>query len=310
VWLLAGTGNRGTLAFGWATVVLGAGLVAGTFAGRARWLIVPALATSVAAVGAAALSFAGVGLSDHAGDRTLYIGEGTAIAERYETGMGDFELVLADYPGDLTTTVEVGVGDLRVVVPDNAQVQINARVGLGSIDALGSSRNGYRRSLILDDQPDATHLIKLVLRVGVGTIDVRRASFAKVPFITVPTFLPLPDRPFPEVPVADVPARQIFGDGTVLYQDGSIGFANGERIEANGSYTIAIVEQRADGSVQLENGAVIDADGSVVTPGGFVIPREIFNDAPPPSTTTLVLSSTSTSLATTPTTVPTEVPQP
>ena len=70
VWLLAGTGNRGTLAFGWATVVLGAGLVVGTFAGRARWLIVPALATAVAAVAASALSFAGVGLADRSGNRT------------------------------------------------------------------------------------------------------------------------------------------------------------------------------------------------------------------------------------------------
>ena len=132
---------------------------------------------------ASALSFAGVGLTDRSGSRTVFIGEGTAIADRYETGMGDFDLVLSDFPGDLATSVEVGVGNLTVVVPDDAQVQIDARVGLGAIDAFGSSRSGYRRRLILDDQPDGEHLIKLRLRVGLGEIDVRRASLANVPFI-------------------------------------------------------------------------------------------------------------------------------
>jgi hypothetical protein len=286
--LLAGTGNRGTFAFGWATVVLGAGLVVGTFAGRARWLIVPAIATAIAAVAASALSFAGVGLADRSGNRTVYIGEGTAIADRYETGMGNFDLILADYPSDLTTRVEVGVGDLTVVVPDDAQVQIDARVGVGSIDALGSSRNGYRRRLILDDQPDGAHLIKLQLRVGVGSIDVQRASSAGGPILALPDwkYFPVPD--VPGLPVSDVPVRQ-FGDGTVLYQDGSIDFGDGGRIEADGTYTIPIVEQRADGSVQLDNGAVIRADGSVVSPGGFVVSLNVFA-APSGSPSTTVAS--------------------
>ncbi len=193
---------------------------------------------------------------------------------------------MADYPGDLATTVEVGVGTLTVVVPDNAEVQIDARVGVGSIDAFGRSRNGYRRSLILDDQPDGAHLIKLQLRVGVGDIDVRRASVADLPFLGIP------DPKF--FPIADVPATRNFGDGTVLYEDGSIGFADGGRIEADGSYTIPIVEQRADGSVQLDNGAVIRADGGVVSPGGFVISRDAI-EAPAVSS---------------PTTVTSEVPQP
>jgi phage shock protein PspC (stress-responsive transcriptional regulator) len=292
-WLLNGAGNRGSLAFGWATVVLGAGLLTGAVVGRARWLIVPALATAAAAVAASALSFAGTGLANGSGGRSEYIGPGSAVAAEYRTGLGDFDLVLSDYPSDLSTAVEVGVGDLTVIVPDNARVQIDARVGLGSIDALGSTRSGYRRTLSVDNQTDGSHVIKLKLRVGVGDIEVRRGTFSDRPFITVPTILPAPD----------IPAAQFFGDGTVLYSDGSIDFGDGRRIEADGSHQIMIVEQRADGSVQLDNGAVIHADGTVVSPGGFVIGQQ---DAPAPASTVLELSSQPTT-SSVPATATTEV---
>ena len=263
VWLLNGSeGNRGTWAFGWATVVLGLGMVVGTFAGRARWLIVPAMATTVAAVTASALSFAGVGLDHRSGDRTEFVNAGSTVAARYRTGIGSFELDLTNYPDAASTAIEVGMGDLTVLVPDDAHVQIDARVGVGSIEALGSTSNGYRRTLSLDDNTDGKQLIKLKLRVGVGHLEVRRGSFFDaIPPITAPTFLP------------DVIAKQFFGDGTVLFVDGSIDFGDGSRIEADGSYQIPIVEQRADGSVQLDNGAIIRIDGVVVTPGGFTIPR-------------------------------------
>jgi phage shock protein PspC (stress-responsive transcriptional regulator) len=262
VWLFnESAGNRGAWAFGWATVILGGGLLVGTFAGRARWLIGPALMTGAAAVVASALSFAGAGITERTGNQTVYIDAGSNVAARYETGMGNFDLILTEYPSDLATTVEVGIGNLTVVVPDNAHVQIDARVGIGSIDAFGSTRSGYRRSLSLDDQPDGAHMITLKLRVGAGEIEVRRGSFLDgVPILTPPTFLP------------DVPVHRSFGDGTVLFDDGSIDFGDGWRIEVDGSFQIPIIEQREDGSVQLDNGAVIQADGTVVSPGGFLIP--------------------------------------
>ncbi len=263
VWLFnESAGSRGAWAFGWATVILGAGLLVGTFAGRARWLIGPALVTGGAAVMASALSFAGVGIADRSGSRTVFIDAGSSVAAQYETGVGNFDLILTEYPSDVATAVDVGVGNLTVLVPENAHVQIDARVGIGSIDAIGSTRSGYRRSLSLDSQPDSAHLITLKLRVGVGDIEVRRGSFLEaVPTITAPTFLP------------ELPIRRSFGDGTVLFQDGSIDFGDGWRIEVDGSFQIPIIEQRDDGSVQLDNGAVISADGTVVSPGGFVIPR-------------------------------------
>ncbi|MEO7370508.1 MAG: LiaF domain-containing protein, partial [Ilumatobacteraceae bacterium] len=250
---------------GVATIVLGLGLVVGAFAGRARWLIVPAVATSVAAVLAAAIGFAGVEIAHRNSDHTVFIQPGATVAGQYHSGVGDFHLVLTDHPTDVVTSIDVGIGDLTVDVPDDAHVQIDARVGLGSIDALGGSRNGYRRVLSIDDQKDRVHTIRLTLRVGVGSIEVRRGEvFQNLPIIQMPTTLET---------LPGVPPLQYFGDGSVQFQDGSIDFGDGRRIEADGTYQIPIVEQRADGSVQLDNGAVVRTDGTVVTPGGFVIAR-------------------------------------
>jgi phage shock protein PspC (stress-responsive transcriptional regulator) len=289
VWLSNhGVSNRSTLTFGWATLVLGAGLVVGTVAGRARWLIVPAMATTAAAVIASALSFAGVGLNHATGGHSAYIAPGSTVAGKYRTGIGDFDLWLADVPNDVATTVEVGMGKLTVTVPDDARIQIDSRVGIGTIDALGSSVSGYRRTLNLDTK-QGSHLIKLTLRAGTGSIEVRRSSDGVgKPFFPVPVPTIFSTAP------ADVAVLQMFGDGTVLFADGSINFNDGGRIEADGTYQIPIVEQRTDGSVQLENGATVRADGTVVSPGGFVIHRNARPPSTSPVTTTAAIPVTPT----------------
>jgi phage shock protein PspC (stress-responsive transcriptional regulator) len=286
VWLVGSDSGRGSQAFGWATVVLGAGLLVGTFAGRARWLILPALLTAVAAVGAAAMNFAGSSVNHRSGSRSEFVGAGSVVQPRYSRGLGDFDLELFDYPNDVSTTIDVGVGKLTVDVPEDARVQIDARVGVGSIDAFGSSRSGYRRSLSLDDNKSGAHLIKLTLRVGVGSIEVRRGPFFGGPpkLVGIPTTILTPITPSI---TPDIPVSKYFGDGTVLFQDGSIDFGDGRRIEADGTYQIPIVEQLPDGSVQLDNGATVRADGTVVTPGGFVIPHQAQRVSTAPSTTVI-----------------------
>jgi phage shock protein PspC (stress-responsive transcriptional regulator) len=294
VWLVGNDSSRGAHAFGWATVVLGAGLLVGTFAGRARWLILPALLTSVAAVGAAAMTFAGASVNHRSGSRSEFIGAGSVVLPRYSSGLGDFNLELFDYPSDASTSIDVGVGKLTVDVPDDARVQIDARVGLGSIDAFGATRSGYRRVLSLDDNKSGAHLIKLKLSVGVGSIEVRRGPFfggtPKLPYVPTTLLTLTPAAP-------DIAVSKYFGDGTVLFEDGSIDFGDGRRIEANGSYQIPIVQQLSDGSVQLDNGAIVRADGTVVTPGGFVIPHQVQTVSTAPTTVlpqpTAVVTTTS-----------------
>lgn len=264
VWLFnSGAGNRGTLAFGWATAVLGVAMIVGTFIGRARWLILPAAATAGAALVAAALNFAGTGLNHHAGDRIEYIGAGSPPAKVYQVGSGDLRLYVQDDVGGVSTAGEVGIGSIHVVVPDDARVQVDAAVGIGTIDVFGTTRNGYRRLLNVDTGSGA-HLVHLRLRTGVGSINVERYSSSRL-------FGPVPLPPFETPTTLGLPVRQSFNDGTFVFSDGSIQFGDGSRVEADGTYNSPIAAQNPDGSVELDNGARIDPDGTVHTPGGFTI---------------------------------------
>jgi len=262
----SGAENRGTVTLSMATIVLGTGLLFGAFFGRARWLIMPAIIVATAAIAASAIAFAGVGVTMSSVDWGAYLGPGDRVAPLYETGRGSFVLSLNDYDRDVTTTIEVGIGELRVIVPDSARVQVDARVGIGQINALQSSSvDGYRQTL-RSDSGAGTQLIKLTLRVGIGQIEVVRASGAGL----VPALLP---------PGADqgLNARgepvRTFDDGTVVFADGAIQFIDGQTIEANGATLIPITRQDDDGSLELANGAIIKFDGTVITPGGFVITR-------------------------------------
>ncbi len=153
VWLVnENAGNRGVWAFGWATVVLGVGLVVGAFAGRARWLIIPAIATASAARRRVSTELRRRRTwHDTMATTACSSATDSTVAPVYRTGIGDFEMTIADNAPDVSTAVDIGIGDLDVFVPESAHVQIDARVGLGEINAIGTSRSGYRRVLHLDD---------------------------------------------------------------------------------------------------------------------------------------------------------------
>src|SRR4029079_15100200 len=127
-----------------------------------------------------------------------------------------------------------------------------------------------------------------------GSIEVRRGPFFGGPpgVVVGPTELP---QITPAAP--DIAAAKYFGDGTVLFKDGSIDFGDGRRIEADGSYQVPIVQQLPDGSVQLDNGAIVKADGTVVTPGRCGIPHQVATVSTVPTTAlpqpTAVVTTTS-----------------
>ncbi len=262
----SGSENRGTVTLSVATMVLGAGLLIGAFFGRARWLIVPATFVATAAIAASAIAFAGVGVTLSSSDWDARLNPGDRVEPNYETGRGSFSLWLNDYDSDVTTTVEVGIGELTVYVPDGARVQVDARIGAGAITAFGATANGYRETLRTDDGT-GTQLIKLTLRLGIGKIEVVRASAAGI----APTPPALPGVGDGTSLRGD-PVRS-FDDGTAVFADGSIQFSDGQIIEANRATLIPISKQADDGSLELANGAVIRADGTVVTPGGFLVAK-------------------------------------
>jgi predicted membrane protein len=100
----------------------------------------------------------------------------------YRGGMGDMTLDLSaidvsDLDEPITTRVEHGLGDLEVLVPESADVQMTIDVGLGSVDALGEQASGDHLdpgsgagSWVGDGEPE----IDLTVNSGLGDVEVNR----------------------------------------------------------------------------------------------------------------------------------------
>ena len=165
-------------------VVLGAGILVGTWVGRARWLLLPALVVAAALVPAALFQSA-PGYDGGVGSRS-WTPLSTDLRTQYELGAGEAELDLRQLdPQALPErlSVELGLGELVVLVPDGVRVRVTADLAVGEI--LTGELGGDLRSL--QEGPsdrDRTFtvgaagdpLMELDLEVGAGVIEVRRVA--------------------------------------------------------------------------------------------------------------------------------------
>jgi len=131
---------------------------------------------TVALVTAVVVAFAwfDVSLSDGVGDRSYAPATAADVHSAYKLGVGDLHLDLSNVDGATTKAVraKVGIGDLRIVVPRNAVVTVDAHAKVGDVNVLqheGHGRNatvrtGHGRGLVLDAE------------VGAGAIHVVRAQ--------------------------------------------------------------------------------------------------------------------------------------
>ncbi len=161
--------------------VIGLGLLVGTWVGRARWLIPLGIALSLAvgggwvAVEASPWTRPSVGSVAYAPDTVA------EIAESYHRNFGDIELDLTDvnFTGaDATTTVRVDFGSLRVILPSDVDVVVDATVSFGDSQVLGESWSGVGDGsrTITDTGIDGTGggRLHLIVSVGMGSLEVDR----------------------------------------------------------------------------------------------------------------------------------------
>ena len=140
---------------------------------RPASLLVPGGALVVAAALAAGLaSFPG-----GAGERTITVGQNTPLSDRYEHGAGHLVLDLArlSIPVGVERRVvaEVGIGQLSVIVPREATVDVRARVGAGGTNLFGPQQGpGSLDVTALNPGIGESGRLKLDLKVGVGQIEV------------------------------------------------------------------------------------------------------------------------------------------
>jgi hypothetical protein len=162
-------------------LLIGAGMVVGAWRGNAR----PLIGLGLPLVGLLLLVDAvDVPLDAGAGDRTRIVDSVAELDEKYELTAGELTLDLRELPlGPRTRTspptldAEVGFGQLVVIVPRDANVEVDAHVAVGEITGPpdGGEDGVDVRNRYDIDGDEGAGLLVLDLEVGFGEIEVRRA---------------------------------------------------------------------------------------------------------------------------------------
>jgi phage shock protein PspC (stress-responsive transcriptional regulator) len=137
-------------------------------------LVVAALAATVTAV-VLAFSWFNVSLGDGVGDHVYAPAAAASIAPSYRLGVGKLRIDLsAVKPAaqELHVKAKVGVGELRVVVPNGVPVQVDARAKVGDVHVLRLTDSGRNARVKTGSQGGYV----IDARVGLGKVDVVRAG--------------------------------------------------------------------------------------------------------------------------------------
>jgi phage shock protein PspC (stress-responsive transcriptional regulator) len=163
----------GGIVVGVLVVASGLAILAGAFLKPVRWLILPAVTL---ALSAGAVAAAGIDLDGGVGDKTYRPASAIDLRDRYELGIGQLEIDLRDTDlpaGDRPLRLDVGVGEARVIVPEDVCVVTDADVGLGAVRVFERDSGGIDVGVL--DEPDAspdTTRLMVNADVGVGALSV------------------------------------------------------------------------------------------------------------------------------------------
>jgi len=159
--------------------IVGLGLLAGAFVGRARVLMLPAVVLTALLVGATAVT---VPLTGPSGERSYAPTTVAAVPTTYELGLGVMDIDLrrldAGSSGRAFVRARVGAGQIRVWVPADVTVVLTGRADLGEIRTPVGSDDGYRPTRAETLTPRSGQpapgraTITLDLRVGLGQVEV------------------------------------------------------------------------------------------------------------------------------------------
>lgn len=153
--------------------VIGGGLLVGTLFGRARWLIVIGLVLMPVLFVASVVprwDFSG-----EAGDVRYNVASVADLAPEYSLAAGSLRLDLSDFtpdPGVTEIEVGVGAGEVRIDVPSDVAVEVDASVGIGAVDILGDQRAGIGVDVLVEPPVGQPQLV-LIVEAGFGNIVVR-----------------------------------------------------------------------------------------------------------------------------------------
>jgi phage shock protein PspC (stress-responsive transcriptional regulator) len=159
-----------------AGIVIAAGLalIAGAFLdGRARWLILPAMAI---ALPAGVVSAADIDVTGGHGDKTYRPASSDAVRDTYRLGAGELVVDLRNAhltPGDHRIKVDIGVGAAKLVVPRDVCVSTDSHLGIGGVQVFDRETGGV--DVDWQDErraPAGTARVIVDAEVGVGAFTV------------------------------------------------------------------------------------------------------------------------------------------
>jgi phage shock protein PspC (stress-responsive transcriptional regulator) len=169
-----------TAFFGTALLVVGLGLVAAAFAdGRTArgGLVALGVLLSLGTIAAASDPWP----EGHIGDQAFRAVSAENVRPVYDCGVGDCtvdlsDLDVSDLDDAVTTRVDAGVGDVEVILPRSADVEVTVDSGIGDVRVLdGESRDGdvfagLGRGSWIDGEPE----VVLTVNAGIGEVEVSR----------------------------------------------------------------------------------------------------------------------------------------
>jgi phage shock protein PspC (stress-responsive transcriptional regulator) len=160
-----------------AVIAAGVAILAGAFLRPVRWLVLPAVTL---ALSAGAVSAAGIDLDGGVGERDYRPASAADLRETYRLGIGELvvDLRQTDLPaGDVPVGIDLGIGDARLIVPDDVCVATEARVGIGEARTFELHNEGV--DVDMEDlpgaSPDTTRLL-VKADVGVGALRIGQAG--------------------------------------------------------------------------------------------------------------------------------------
>jgi phage shock protein PspC (stress-responsive transcriptional regulator) len=179
--------SAGIAATGWVSVALPvvviaallmtlAALIAGAQRGRFLGAILISVPLAAILVLSAAVPHP---LAGGVGQRTWHPADPSQLKSSYRLGTGQAAIDLSDvkFSGPRTLRASVGTGDLTVTVPAGAVVQVRERAAIGSAEAFGNRQGGISVDRTSVDAPaGGGPALDLDLKVGIGSIEVRRAA--------------------------------------------------------------------------------------------------------------------------------------
>ncbi|GII75592.1 hypothetical protein Sru01_05740 [Sphaerisporangium rufum] len=162
-------------------VVLGAGLLITAWFGRGAGLVATGTVLSLLLVAGSAVG----DVPRKVGSYTWEPVDAAAVARTYSVGIGDGTLDLRDTrfaPGSRTRfDASISFGEMRVIVPATARVEVHGYARLGDVQIEHSVRGGHdvRYEKVLEPEvPQAGRVpvIELYVKAGIGDVEVRRAA--------------------------------------------------------------------------------------------------------------------------------------